>query len=104
MKLQPDKKPIEVPKEMFYNSDFSDVVTIKENKYRMIINAICATTNLYQAALELGVSNKTIIDFCSRHNICGKKRVIMRQQFMATGKRIKLRFDYEPRQHRSSSY
>jgi predicted nucleic-acid-binding Zn-ribbon protein len=97
MKLQPDKKPVEVPKEMLYNSDFSDVVTIKENKYRMIINAICATTNLYQAALELGVSNKMIIDFCSKHNICGQKRIVMRKHFIATGKRIKLRFDYEQR-------
>lgn len=94
MKLQQTKKPIEVPIKMLYNNDFSDVVTIKQNKYQTMVNAICATMNIKQAALEVGISDKTMIDFCSRHNICYQKRIIMRRHFFASGKRVKLRFDY----------
>jgi len=93
MKLQ-TKPKVEITKDLLYNGDFSDVVTIKENKHRTFVNAICATMNLRQAALETGVSDKTMVDFCSKYNICNKKRTLMRRHFFASGIRVKLRFDY----------
>jgi hypothetical protein len=97
------KDPDDIPEKLLYNSDFSEIRTIKENKFRTLVNAICATMNLKQASLEAGIADKTMIDFCGKHDICYKKRIIMRRHFAASGVRIRLRFDYgERRRNRSS--
>ena len=94
MRISQEKKTIEITDGLLYNSDFSDVVTIEENKFRVIVNTICFTKDLNQAAKELGISIKYLYNFCGKHNICNKKREVMRNVFALSGIKIKLRYNH----------
>jgi hypothetical protein len=47
-----------------YDSDYSTITTIEEGKRRAFVNALCVTPSIKEAAVALGVAEKTIKDFC----------------------------------------
>lgn len=75
-----------------YNSDYSDVFTILENKQKTFINTLCFTQSIKHASLELGVSKKCIADFMGAENITGKHLSDMRKEFALSEKKVKLQF------------
>lgn len=78
--------------ELRYNSNFSDIITIKELKKRAFINALSFTKTLAEAALELGVSERTVHLFCEEYQIDRKKQEELRLKFKVSGKKVKKRF------------
>lgn len=106
MKLQ-TKPKVKITKDLLYNGDFSDIVTIKENKHRTFVNAISATRNLKHAALELGVSHMTVLQWCTHKKIDKKQQDIMRGYFNSLKKKIKYKYNrhnYEPIEPRSGTH
>tara|TARA_R110002126_G_scaffold129038_2_gene271708 strand:+ start:571 stop:876 length:306 start_codon:yes stop_codon:yes gene_type:complete len=76
-----------------YNySDFSNVVTIYDNKKRAIINALCITITLKHASLELGISERCLRDFMSECNITTEDVHVMRKRFVLSKIKIKLQY------------
>lgn len=75
-----------------FDSDFSNIVTIKENKKRVFINALCITVTIKHAALELDKSEKCIFDFMGEYGITKEHVEVMRKRFILSKKKVKLRF------------
>jgi hypothetical protein len=75
-----------------YQSDFSEILTIEENKKRTFINALCITVTIKHAALELGKSEKCVFDFMGEYNITREHVEVMRKRFQFSGKKVKLQF------------
>lgn len=84
-----------LPEIFKYNGDFSSMKKLEDVRFRAILNAICATRHLNHAALELGVSGKTVIDFCGKHNITHRIRLQMRAHFSTLNVKIKYRYDHD---------
>lgn len=84
-----------LPEIFKYNGDFSSMKKLKDVRFRAILNAICATRHLNYAALELGVSPKTVVDFCGKHNITHRIRLQMRVHFSTLNVRIKYQHEKE---------
>ena len=75
-----------------YNGDFSNVVTILDNKNQVFINALCITNSIKHAALEIGVSEKNLKDFMGANNINYEHLKVMRERFQLSDKQVKLQF------------
>jgi hypothetical protein len=65
-----------------YDSDYSTITTIEEGKRRAFVNALCVTPSIKEAAVALGVAEKTIKDFCGKENIDEEHVGIMRIRFL----------------------
>ena len=79
--------------ELQYNGDFSNVVSINNLKDQMIINALCFTNTVDEAALEVGITKRTIFSFMSDNNIDHEQLKVMRVKFQISGKKVKRRFE-----------
>lgn len=75
-----------------YNNDYSEILTIFENKKKTFVNALCFTQTIKHASLELGVSKKCISDFMGVEGITGNHLKAMREDFIVSKKNVKLRF------------
>lgn len=75
-----------------YEGDFSNIVTIEENKKRAIINALCMTVTIKHASLELDKSERFLFDFMDANGISYEHVSIMRKRFVLSEKKVKLRF------------
>lgn len=78
-----------------YNGDFSKIVPISDLRTQVIINAICFTKSLAEAALEVGITERTIYTFCEENNLDRKTIEMMRLEFKVSGKKVKKRFNYD---------
>ena len=76
-----------------YNGDFSDIVSISENKKQVIVNAISITKTMEHASRELGISQRNLMVYCKEHNIDHDAQKLMRRKFEASGKKVKRRFN-----------
>lgn len=86
---------IDLPERLRYSGDFSSIIKLEDLRFQAIVNAIAATYNLKHAARELGVSEKTVIDFCGQYCIGSKIRLQMRAHFSTLEKvRIKYKYDH----------
>tara|TARA_R110001606_G_scaffold48076_1_gene122287 strand:- start:1177 stop:1479 length:303 start_codon:yes stop_codon:yes gene_type:complete len=77
-----------------YQSERNNVFTLLDNKKRTIVNALCITETIKHASLELGISEKAIYDFMSKHNIKKRKVDAMRNEFALS--KIKIKLQYVP--------
>lgn len=94
MKLNSNTEVI-LPEHFKYNKDISGIVKLEDLRFRCIVNAIAATFNVKHAALELGISEKSVIDFCGEHGITQKVRKQMRDHFYTLEvKKIKYKYDH----------
>lgn len=86
---------IALPENLRYCGDYSSIVKLEDLRFKAIVNAICATFNVKHAALELGISEKSVIDFCGEHGITHKIRKQMRDHFSTIEvRKIKYKYDY----------
>lgn len=86
-------KPL-LPENLKYNGDYSSIVKLGDLRFKAIVNAIAATHSVKHAGKELGISEKSVIDFCGEHNISHRTRLQMRAHFSTLQVRIKYRYDY----------
>jgi hypothetical protein len=75
-----------------YKSGNDEVVTLLANKKRVFINALCATSTIRHAALELGRSEKCLFDFLEEYNIDKEDLKLMRKKFALGKKKVKLKY------------
>ena len=94
------QKPI-LLENLKYNGDFSAIIKLQDLRFQAIVNAVAATHNIKHAALELGVSEKSVIDFCGENKISHRVRLQMRAHFSTLDVKIKYNYDYG---ERSRSY
>lgn len=84
-------KPSEVPEHLQYNGDFSGISRMEEMHRQAYVNAICITKTNYHAAKELGISDRQLQFFISENGIHQGMLKAMREHFLSTGKKVKLR-------------
>lgn len=75
-----------------YKSGDDKIVTLLANKKRIFINALCATSTIKHAALELGKSEKCVFDFLKDYNINKEDLKLMRKKFAISKKKVKLKY------------
>tara|TARA_R110000851_G_scaffold41011_2_gene103149 strand:+ start:2507 stop:2794 length:288 start_codon:yes stop_codon:yes gene_type:complete len=75
-----------------YQSDYSNVVTILDNKKRTIFNALCITSTIEHACLETGVSERAMFAFMNKYSVTHNEVKAMRIEFKESNKKVKLQF------------
>jgi hypothetical protein len=76
-----------------YNGDFSDVVSIKDLERQAVINALCFTNTVYEASLEVGLTERTMYRHMSDYGINDIQLKMMRNRFKYSNQKIKKRFN-----------
>lgn len=77
---------------MKYSNDYNSILTIKENRTKTLINALSITQTIMHAALEAGVSERTMFSFMEKNNINIEILRLIRKEFTLSKKKIKLQF------------
>lgn len=75
-----------------YQGDYSDILTLDDNKKRTFINAICITQSIKHASLELGKAENSVYAFLEENDIDADHIKLMRKRFALSETKIKLQY------------